>query len=145
MDAWRLNIASVEFPRPDQTDCLLHNNRDRQTEISNLSLQNCDKKILRLKDIFEPLISMTTRASFIKSLPWFFARNLLTDIMISFYRNIVCQNVSCEFGLTRTTKALVSTIDVVKSVDLFCRKKCLLSLRGILLHYRLIMIIREPI
>jgi len=33
---------------------------------------------------------------FIKSLPWLFNRNLLTEIKIAFYRNIVCKNVSCE-------------------------------------------------
>jgi len=36
---------------------------------------------------------------FVKSLPWLFNRNLLTDIKISFYRNIVCRNVSFELGL----------------------------------------------
>jgi hypothetical protein len=36
---------------------------------------------------------------FVKSLPWLFNRNLLTDFKISFYRNIVRQNVSCELGL----------------------------------------------
>ncbi len=36
-----INIASVEFPRPNKIDRLVHNNRDRNTEISNLSLRYC--------------------------------------------------------------------------------------------------------
>ncbi len=44
-NAWRLNIASVEFPRPNQTDGLVHNNRDRQTEILNLSLRQGPAKL----------------------------------------------------------------------------------------------------
>jgi len=64
--------------------------------------QYCDKK-----DIFEPWISMTTKVSyckntiylvlcFVKSLPWLFNINLLTDIKISFYRNIaiLCAKMS---------------------------------------------------
>jgi len=58
---------------------------------------------------------MTTKGSYfknatylvlccVKSLPWLFNRNLLTDIKISFYRNIVCRNVSCELGLNMLCK-----------------------------------------
>jgi len=46
---------------------------------------------------------------FVKRLPWLFIRNLLTEIKISFYRNIaiLCgKNVSCEQGLTQTIKKI---------------------------------------
>ncbi len=62
---------------------------------------------IAIKYILEPWISMTNQGKlltnieyldvwFFKSLPWLLNRNLLTEIKISFYRNIVCQNVSCE-------------------------------------------------
>jgi len=43
-----------------------------------------------IEDWFDEMVGQ------VKSLPWLFNRNLLTEIKIYFYRNIVCQNVSCE-------------------------------------------------
>jgi len=71
----------------------------------------CDKK-----DVFGPWMSIgqgkllskhNTRyirllTRFYKSLPWLFIRNLLlkmSNVAISFYRNIVCENVWCVTAL----------------------------------------------
>jgi len=53
---------------------------------------------------------------FVKSLPWLFNRNLLTDIKISFYRNIVCRNVSCELGLTQLSVSIYNFLAKESSV-----------------------------
>jgi len=62
--------------------------------------QYCDKKILRY---FRHRFQCPTKVSyninttylvlcFVKTLPWLFNRNLLTEIKISFYRNIAILN-----------------------------------------------------
>jgi len=57
---------------------------------------------------------------FYKSLPWLVNRNLLLKIVkcrniyfLTFYRNIVCKNVSCDVGLNEVFFMLVSLISIV--------------------------------
>jgi len=53
---------------------------------------------------------------FVKSLPWLFNRNLLTDIKISFYHNIA---ILCA-KMSRVNWALVKKTLVLKSMECYC-------------------------
>jgi len=41
---------------------------------------------------------------FVKSLPWLAIETFVLKLSISYYRNIVCKNVSCDVGLATRIK-----------------------------------------
>jgi len=65
--------------------------------------QYWDKKILRcLRHRFQCPTKLSSKKHnhlFVKSLPWLVIETYVSNIAVSFYRNIVCKNVFCEVDL----------------------------------------------